>query len=167
MPLGTVNQRFVIHARKITGAIKLDGIIDEADWLKAEVANDFYMVLPYDTGHSVAKSEIRMVYDDKAFYLAIIFHDTIPGKRPVESLRKDFVFANNDNFLVFIDSFNDQTTGYSFGVNAAGALWDGTMDKGQGVNLMWDCKWESKTKNYPDKWITEMRIPFKSIRYKN
>jgi len=166
MPLGTVNQRFVIHARKITGAIKLDGIIDEADWLKAEVANDFYMVLPYDTGHSVAKSEIRMVYDDKAFYLAIIFHDTIPGKRPVESLRKDFVFANNDNFLVFIDSFNDQTTGYSFGVNAAGALWDGTMDKGQGVNLMWDCKWESKTKNYPDKWITEMRIPFKSIRYK-
>ena len=164
--LGTINQDFKIHAKKAISTIKLDGIIDEADWLKAEVAGNFYQVLPYDTSHSIAKSEVRMVYDDKAFYLAIIFHDTIPGKRPVESLRKDFVFANNDNFLVFIDTFNDQTTGYSFGVNAAGAIWDGTMGGGSGVNLIWDCKWESITKNYSDRWITEMRIPFKSVRYK-
>jgi len=163
--VGTVNKNFKIHANKAKGVIKLDGIINEEDWLKAEKATDFYMVLPYDTGHSVAKSEVMMVYDDKAFYLAVIFHDTIPGKRPVESLRRDFVFGNNDNFLVFIDPFNDQTTGYSFGVNAAGANWDGTMSGGAAVNLIWDCKWESKTKNYSDKWITEMRIPFKSVRY--
>jgi hypothetical protein len=165
-PLGTINQKYTIHAKKATGTIKLDGIIDEADWLKAEVAKDFYMVLPYDTGHSAAKSEVRMVYDDKAFYLAVLFHDTLPGRRPVESLRKDFVFVNNDNFVVFIDTFNDQTTGYSFGVNAAGAIWDGTMSNGSGVSTIWDSKWESKVKNYPDKWITEFRIPFKSIRYK-
>ena len=134
--------RYKIHAKRITGTIKLDGIIDEADWLKAEVAKDFYMVLPYDTGHSAARSEVRMVYDDKAFYLAVLFHDTLPGRRPVESLRKDFVFVNNDNFIVFIDTFNDQTTGYSFGVNAAGAIWDGTMSNGSAVSTIWDSKWE-------------------------
>lgn len=164
--LGTINQDYKIHIKRATGTIKLDGIIDEADWLKAEVAKDFYMVLPYDTGHSAARSEVRMVYDDKAFYLAVLFHDTLPGRRPVESLRKDFVFVNNDNFLVFIDTFNDQTTGYSFGVNAAGAIWDGTMSNGSAVSTIWDSKWESKVKNYPDKWISELRIPFKSIRYK-
>ena len=163
--VGTVNQNYKIHAKRTEGVIKLDGIINEEDWLKAEKATDFYMVLPYDTGRSVAKSDVMMVYDDKAFYLAVIFHDTIPGKRPVESLRRDFVFGNNDNFLVFIDPYNDQTTGYSFGVNAEGAIWDGTMSGGAAVNLIWDCKWESKTKNYPDKWVTEMRIPFKSMRY--
>ena len=163
--VGTVNRNFQIHAKRIKGAIKLDGVINEEDWLKAEKATDFYMVLPYDTGHSVAKSEVMMAYDDKAFYLAVIFHDTLPGKRPVESLRRDFVFANNDNFLFFIDPYNDQTTGYSFGVNAAGAVWDGTMSGGQASNLIWDCKWESKTKNYADKWVSEMRIPFKSVRY--
>ena len=162
---GTVNQNYIIHAKKTTIGIKLDGIIDEADWMSAEKAKDFFMVLPYDTGHSVAKSEVMMAYDDKAFYLAVIFHDTLPGKRPVESLRRDFTFYNNDNFLFFIDPYNDQTTGYSFGVNAAGAIWDGTMSGGQGSNLIWDCKWESKTKNYPDKWVSEMRIPFKSVRY--
>jgi hypothetical protein len=41
------------------------------------------------------------------------------------------------------------------------------MSSGYLVNWNWDSKWESKTKNYPDKWITEMRIPFKSIRYKS
>ena len=165
--LGTINQNYKIHAKHIEKSIKLDGILDEEDWLKAEKAGNFFMVLPYDTGHSVAKSEVMMAYDDKAFYLAFVFYDNTPGKRPVESMRRDWVFNNNDNFLFFIDTFNDQTTGYSFGVNAAGALWDGVMSAGQGSNLIWDCKWEASTKNYPDKWISEMRIPFKSIRYKN
>ncbi len=163
----TINQDYKIHAKRINGAIKLDGLTDEKDWLEAESARNFYMVLPYDTGHSAARSEVKVAYDDKAFYLAVIFHDTLPGRRPVESLRRDFVFGNNDNFLVFIDPFNDQTTGYSFGVNAAGAMWDGAMSGGAGSNLIWDCKWDAVTKNYPDKWISEMRIPFKSIRYKS
>jgi hypothetical protein len=162
----TINQDYKLHAARRSDRIKLDGIIEEKDWLRAETAADFYMVLPYDTGHSAAKSEVKMLFDDKAFYLAFTFHDTLPGRRPVESLRRDFVFANNDNFLVFLDPFNDQTTGYSFGVNAAGAMWDGTMSGGAASNLIWDCKWEAKTKNYPDKWTAEMRIPFKSLRYK-
>ncbi len=165
--INTINNNFVLHVKKRTGAIVLDGVLDEEDWKQAQKATDFYMVLPYDTGPSVAKSEIMMTYDAKAFYLALVFHDTLPGKRPVESLRRDFVFGNNDNFLLFLDTYNDQTTGYSFGVNAAGAKWDGTMSDGSDVNLMWDCKWQSKTRNYDDRWVTEMRIPFSSIRYRS
>jgi hypothetical protein len=107
-----------------------------------------------------------MRYDEKAFYLAFIFHDTVPGKRPVESLRRDFVFTNNDNFSIYIDPFNDQTTGYSFGISAAGAQRDGSISNGNVNNLMWDCKWESVTMNFSDRWTGEVRIPFKSIRYK-
>jgi hypothetical protein len=163
----TINYNYQIKAKRLTGVIKLDGVIDEADWLNAEKASNFYMVLPYDTGHSAARSEVMMAYDEKAFYIAFIFYDTIPGKRPVESLRRDFTFSNNDNFLVFLDPYNDQTTGYSFGVNAAGALWDGTMSNGYASNLIWDIKWDAKVKNYKDRWVSEMRIPFKSVRYKN
>jgi hypothetical protein len=83
----------------------------------------------------------------------------------MESYRRDFSFGNNDNLLVFFDTFLDQTNGFSFGVSASGAKWDGTMSDGHSVSLDWDCKWESKTKNYDDRWVTEMRIPFKSIRY--
>jgi hypothetical protein len=161
----SINNDYIIHVRKSAG-IKLDGNIEEKDWKKAEIVNLSHMVLPNDTGRSVAKSDVMITYDEKAFYLAFIFHDTIPGKRPVESLRRDFVFTNNDNFMIYIDPFNDQTTGYSFGINAAGAQRDGSISDGNVNNTMWDCKWESVTKNFGDRWIGEVRIPFKSLRYK-
>ncbi len=161
-----VNKNFVFHVKKRTGVIKLDGVIDEEDWSKAEKATDFYMVLPYDTGHCVAKSNVMMTYDNKAFYIASVFYDSLPGRRPVESLRRDFVFVNNDNFCLFIDPFNDQTTGYAFGVNASGAQRDGTISEGRTNNLVWDGKWESKVKNYNDRWVSEIRIPFKTVRYR-
>ena len=161
-----VNKNFILHVKKSTGEIILDGEVNEADWANAEKTDKFFMVLPYDTCHSVARSDVMMTYDDKAFYVAMIAYDTLPGKRPVESLRHDFAYLNNDNIGLYLDTFNDQTNGYCFGVNAAGAIRDGAVSDGKVNNQMWDCKWESKTKNFPDRWVTEMRIPFKSVRYK-
>ena len=90
----------------------------------------------------------------------------LPGPYMVESLRRDFNFGKNDNFLLFMDPFDDQTNGFSFGANAAGAQWDGIMYEGGKVDLSWDNKWTSVVKNYDDKWIFEAAIPFKTIRYK-
>lgn len=161
----TFNKNFIYNVKKAQSKITIDGVIDEPDWKVAQKATNFYKVLPIDTGLAVQQSVILMTYDDKALYLAQIFYDTIPGKRVMESYRRDFTFGNNDNLLVFFDTFLDQTNGFSFGASASGAKWDGTMSDGHTVNRDWDCKWESKTKNYDDRWVTEMRIPFKSIRY--
>jgi hypothetical protein len=159
------NKDFIYNVKKAAHAIHIDGIIDEHDWKIAQKATDFRLVLPVDTGFARQKSEVLMTYDDKALYMAFIFHDTVPGKRVMESYRRDFIFGNNDNFLSFFDTFLDQTNGFSFGISASGAKWDGTMSGGSDVDLDWECKWESKIKHYPDKWVAEMRIPFKSIRY--
>jgi hypothetical protein len=159
------NRNYVYFARKMEGTIQIDGILNETDWLRAQKATDFHLVLPVDTGLAIQPSDILLTYDHKAFYMAIVFRDTVPGKRVAESFRRDWIFSNNDNFLSFFDTFLDQTNGFSFGVNAAGAVWDGMMYEGATMNLDWDAKWESKTRQYPDKWITEMRIPFKSVRY--
>jgi len=80
-------------------------------------------------------------------------------------LRRDFNFLKNDNFVVFIDTYNDQTNGFAFGVSAAGAQWDGVQANGGTVNLDWDIKWRSAVKNYKDRWVAEFAIPFRSIRY--
>lgn len=164
-PTSTFNKDYILNIKKAASPITVDGVLDEPDWLVAEKAKDFRKVTPIDTGAATQPSEVIMTYDDKAFYMAFTFFDTIPGKRIMESFRRDFSFNNNDNFLSFFDTFLDQTNGFSFGISASGAKWDGTMSDGSKVNLDWDCKWESKTKHYPDKWVVEMRIPFKSIRY--
>lgn len=160
------NENYILNVKKATAPIKIDGLISEPDWETAEKAKDFHLVLPVDSGYAKSPSEVVMTYDDKAFYLGITFFDTIPGKRIMESFRRDFIFGNNDNVLVFFDTFLDQTNGFSFGASASGAKWDGTMADG-GINLNWDCKWDSKTIQYKDRWVTEMKIPFRSIRFKS
>ncbi len=162
----THNKDYVYVVKKRNSDIKIDGVIDEAAWQVAQKATDFNLVLPIDSGFAAQPSEIMMTYDDKALYVAQVFYDSIPGKRIMESFRPDFIFSNNDNLLIFFDTFLDQTNGFSFGVSASGAKWDGLMSNGGvKISLMWDIKWESKTKNYADKWVSELRIPFKSVRY--
>jgi hypothetical protein len=151
---------------RATGEIKIDGVMDEADWLNAEPATDFFMITPMDTSFARVRTIVRMTYDNENLYLIAINHHAVPGPYMVESLRRDFNFGKNDNFIIAVDPFDDQTNGFSFGANAAGAQWDGIMYEGGKMDLSWDNKWTSVVKNYDDKWVFEMAVPFKTIRYK-
>lgn len=159
------NESFRLNIRKTNASIVIDGVGDELAWKNTDVAKDFFMVLPMDTGKAIEKSEIRMAYDDKNIYVLATFYNSRSGKNIVKSLRRDFEFGKNDNFLLFLDPFNNQTTGFTFGSNAAGAQWDGTMFSGSNVDLNWDTKWVSKVVSDDEKWVFEMAVPFKSIRY--
>jgi hypothetical protein len=160
------NENFQIHISRAISPLDIDGIDNEASWTQADSATDFYMVLPMDTSRAKVRTVVKMTYDDQNLYLLAICYHALPGPYYVESLRRDFVFGKNDNFLLFMDPFDDQTNGFSFGANAAGAQWDGTMYEGGKVDLNWDNKWNSVVKNYSDKWVFEAAIPFKTIRYK-
>ncbi|MEO8962304.1 MAG: carbohydrate binding family 9 domain-containing protein, partial [Ginsengibacter sp.] len=161
------NEAYQLHIHRAATPIKVDGSIDDEAWQQADSAHNFYMVLPMDTSYAQVKTEVRMCYDDHNFYLIATCYKLQPGRYFVQSLRRDFSFGKNDNFLVFIDPFNDLTNGFSFGANAAGAQWDGTMYDGSKVDLNWDNKWTSQVKNDEDKWVFEMAIPFSTMRYKN
>lgn len=160
------NENYRLHISEATSAIQIDGIMDEQAWLEAEVAKDFFMVSPMDTSFSIAKTEVRMTYDQKNLYILAICYKPHAGPQMVESLRRDFNFGKNDNFIFFLDPFNDQTNGFSFGSNAAGAQWDGLMYDGGKVDLSWDNKWVSEVKDYHDRYVFEAAIPFTTMRYK-
>ncbi|MEY2706236.1 MAG: hypothetical protein RL407_2298 [Bacteroidota bacterium] len=161
-----INSAYRLGIREILDPITVDGRMDEQTWKEAEVASHFFMITPMDTSFSKVQTEVRMAYDAQHLYMVVINHHAMAGPYVVESLRRDFNFGKNDNFLVFMDPFDDLTNGFTFGANAAGAQWDGQMYNGGAVDLSWDNKWVSKVKNYEDKWVFEAAIPFKSIRYK-
>jgi Domain of unknown function (DUF5916)/Carbohydrate family 9 binding domain-like len=160
------NAGYQYHIRRANSAITADGIMDEPAWRQADSTTAFHMVLPMDTSLAKVNTVVRMTYDDKNLYILAICYSNIPGPYMVESLKRDFSFQKNDNFIFFIDPFDARTDGFTFGANAAGAQWDGSMYAGGSVDLNWDNKWTSSVKNYPDKWVFEAAIPFKSIRYK-
>jgi hypothetical protein len=160
------NEQKQYHIHRANSPIKIDGIATDSAWQNAELATDFYMVLPMDTSQAQVRTEVKMLYDEQNIYLLAINYEKLPGDYMVESLRRDFNFGRNDNFLLFIDTFDDQTNGFTFGSNAQGAQWDGVLFEGGSANLSWDNKWVSAVVAEDDKWIFEMSVPFKSIRYK-
>jgi hypothetical protein len=162
---GINREKYKINIAQTNNTINVDGILDEPVWSSADVATHFQRVLPTDTGFAIAQTEVKVTYNESTLFVGIICYDSSPGKRPVESLRRDFNFSKNDNFIVFMDTYNDQTNGFAFGVSAAGAQWDGVQANGGTVNLDWDIKWRSAVKNYKDRWVAEFAIPFRSIRY--
>lgn len=162
---GINREKFRINISETSNTINIDGILDEPVWLSADKANQFLRVLPTDTGFAIAQTEVKVTYTESTLYIGITCFDPTSGKRPVESLRRDFAFGKNDNFIVFIDTYNDQTNGFAFGISPAGAQWDGIQANGGLVNLDWDIKWRSAVKNFDDRWIAEFAIPFRSLRY--
>ena len=160
------NASFQLPIHKTSELISIDGMLNEPVWQNATPAKNFFMVLPMDTSLARVKTEVRVTYDDRYFYVSAVCYKAGTDVNMVESLHRDFNFGKNDNFIFFIDPFEDQTTGFSFGANAAGAQWDGIMYGGGSVDLNWDNKWLSAVKNFPDKWIFEAAIPFKTLRYK-
>lgn len=160
------NFKYQLKIRKASASVVVDGLPDDAAWREADVASDFFMVLPMDTSKAKLRTDVQMSYDDHHLYLLAVCYNGLPGPHMVESLRRDWEFLKNDNFLLFIDTFDDQTNGFAFGINAAGAQWDGMMYEGGKVDLSWDNKWNSEVKQFDDRWVFEASIPFKSIRYK-
>ena len=161
-----INKDYRINIHRTELPIKVDGKTDDPAWTTAELADNFFMVLPMDTSKSIARTTVQFCYDDKNLYLVAVCYKAQAGENMVESLRRDFNFGKNDNFLIFLDTFDDLTSGLSFGANAEGAQWDGLMYEGGKVDLNWDNKWTSSVKNDDEKWIFEAAFPFKTLRYK-
>jgi hypothetical protein len=161
------NESYQLHIKKTTTSINIDGETNDEAWSTAELANNFNMMLPMDTSKARVRTDVRMTYDDENVYVLAECYNLVPGSYIVESLRRDFFYTKNDNFLLFIDPFEDATNGFSFGANAAGAQWDCNIFEGFKYDLNWDQKWTSIVKYTSEKWVFEAAIPFKSIRYKH
>ncbi|MDB4088025.1 carbohydrate binding family 9 domain-containing protein [Flavobacteriales bacterium] len=156
-----------ITNRKISEEIKIDGELNEPIWQQLEVAKDFYISQPVDSGYAKSKTETRICYDDKNIYVSAICYDNIEGDYIIQSLKRDFSYPRTDAFSFILEPFDDYTNGFSFAVNPYGVQREGLIQGGGnfGVTTSWDNIWYCKVTRQKDKWIVEMAIPFTSIRF--
>lgn len=156
-----------VTVRQAEGEIKIDGILDEDTWQRADVAKGFYLTFPVDNDFPTSQTEVKMTFDDDFLYFGVICHDPTAGKYIVESLRRDFDWIRTENFSIYIDPFDDRTNGFSFSLSPYNAQREGLILNSEDISADWDNKWYSKVTNYEDKWIAEIAIPFKTLRYKD
>ncbi len=158
-----------LDIKKAKGAIILDGKLDEEDWKQASVAKNFFLNYPVDTAAAPFQTEARVTFDDHALYVSFIcFDDNKPNV--VQSLRRDFDYASNDNVALILGPYNDAINGFFFAISPEGVQLEGTIAGGgsdvMSFNGTWDNKWYSKVIKSDDRWVAEMMIPFKSFRFK-
>ena len=160
---------FIIY--KTSDKITLDGVLDEGAWEKAELMNQLMQQFPYDTSASRVRSEFRLTYDDHFLYVSAVAYHNKPGDYVISSLRRDFGGAGLDGLAIIIDPFQDLTNGFLFGLSPAGVQREGLISNGYlsrgDLDFSWDNKWYGEAKTYEDRWIIEMAIPFKTLRFKS
>ncbi|MDX2247406.1 MAG: DUF5916 domain-containing protein [Bacteroidia bacterium] len=159
-----------LHIKKAKGEIVLDGVLDEPDWQQAQPADKWFLNYPVDTLPPPFNTFTKLTFNEEFLYVAFVCEDdTTPDM--LNSLRRDFDYDLNDNVGLVIGPYNDRLNGFFFTITPKGVQMEGTVSSG-GSNdgawgISWDNKWYSKVVRYPDKWIVEMAIPFKSFRYKS
>jgi hypothetical protein len=148
---------------------KIDGVMNEPDWSNHLVAKDFWQYFPTDTLQAKAKTEVYMFYDEMYLYIAAKCF-TVGKKFIIPSLKRDYRAGGNDNISFVFDTFNDQTNAFLFGLNPMGVMREALISNGgsdlQYFNAYWDNKWEGNSKMYDDYWTCELKIPLKTLRYK-
>jgi hypothetical protein len=151
-------------AARVTGAIQIDGRLDEPAWSTAPAATAFIQRDP-DEGEPVSRpTEVRILYDDEALYVAA----RLDGPVTYRLGRRDMALLDSDWFGVTVDSHHDRRTGFRFQVNPGGVQRDATVEMGGGGELedpSWDAVWQVSTAVSDSGWTLEMRIPFSQLRF--
>ncbi|EON76409.1 hypothetical protein ADIS_2859 [Lunatimonas lonarensis] len=161
-----------LTAVPINHPIIIDGELDEAVWLEQDGwAGDFHQFFPSDTSLATVKTFIRVAYDSRFLYIAAVMYNRGPREYYVStSLRRDFRGNQNDGLSILMDTFNDGTNAYLFGINPFGVQREAMIGNGglqtTDLNLAWDNKWLSAAKIHEDRWVAEIAIPFSTLRYK-
>jgi uncharacterized protein DUF5916/cellulose/xylan binding protein with CBM9 domain len=158
-------------AKKSSSEILIDGVPNEAIWKESIGAKDFYQYFPSDTSYSEGKTEVFVAYDDKNIYILAKCYDDLEGKYQTSSLRRDYRGGANDGISFIIDTYQDNTNAFVFGINPFGVLREGLISGGgeqrDSYSLSWDNKWTGEAKIYDNMWVAEIAIPLKTLRFKD
>ncbi|GAB3227322.1 carbohydrate binding family 9 domain-containing protein [Algoriphagus aestuariicola] len=157
-------------AFKLKEPVILDGELSETIWTDSEGWNgNFRQYFPSDTSESRIRTRVKIAFDDQNLYIAAVMENLGPRNYVSTSLRRDFRGEQNDAIVFVLDTFNDKTNAFSFGINPYGVQREGLISNGgsksEDLSLAWDNKWFSEAKIFENHWQAEMIIPLSTIRF--
>lgn len=142
----------ILNILFINQKVKIDGILNEEFYSTLLPAGDFIQFHPKNGEKPAFKTQVYAYYDKKNIYFAFKCFDDEPAKITAD-ITPFAEYENNDEVLVYLDTFNDKRTYESFAVNPKGIK--------SGKKTVWDA--DAKITAYG--WCAEIKIPFKSLRF--
>ena len=172
LPLGLKAQNkphkqsdYFLQALKTNEEVQIDGEANEPIWVKATKIGDFWEKFPKADDKSFTKTEVRAVYDDSFLYFFIECYDST-NTYISTTLKRDGSLTQNDGVTVILDPINKKTNGFGFACTPNNV--QSEYQFGNNIDVLsfaWDNKWYSSVKKLEDRYVIEMAIPFKTLRY--
>ena len=160
--------RVAARAVRLTAPIRLDGRLDEAVYVTTPPLSDFVQIEPRGGEPSSNKTEVWIFFDQDSVYVAARCWEDHMERIVATEMRHDntAIFGSNDAIGFIFDTFYDRRNGVVFFVNALGGRAEGQATNERQYNGDWNGIWDVKVGRFEGGWSAELRIPFKSIRYR-
>lgn len=150
-----------------SGAIRVDGRLDEEVWGSALPVDDFLQKEPVEGAAPTDRTEIRFAFDETALYVGARMYSSGGAAGIQAPLDRRDGRAQAEYILLSLDTFLDRRTAYSFGVTAAGVRIDHyhRSDSETDIDPGFNPVWEARVVILEDGWTAEMWIPFSQLRF--
>ena len=160
-----------VSAVRTTLAPKIDGLLKDSVWLQANPVSGFIINSPDFGKPATLRTEVWLLYDDEALYVAAKNYDDPKTIRKQLTARDGEQRQDVDYFSIFLDTYNDDQNGFQFVVTSRNVQSDARISPaiqsmfGLPSDYSWDAVWESNVAFTADGWTLEMRIPYISLRF--
>ena len=144
---------------------KIDGRIIESNWSMISPAIDFITTTPDYGKPASKKTQVWVLYDDEAIYVAAKLFDNPKEIKKQLTARDKEQRQNVDFFSVYFDTYNDHQNAFQFTVTTRNVQSDARISQTAEFDYSWDAVWESNVKLVEDGWVLEMKIPYISLRF--
>jgi len=150
---------------RIDRAPVVDGVLDDAAWSQAAMLDDLHEVQPTEYADASERTVIYLMFDDDALYVGARLYDSEPAEIRDRILRQGERVWADDWFSVILDPFHDRRSGYRFLTNPNGIRQEGIYQNVTDTEWEWQGIWETAASKNDEGWVTEIKIPFKSLSF--
>ena len=149
-----------VHAQKRDGEVRIDGVLDEPAWQRAEYVTGF---MRSGTERAERQTYVRLLYDADHLYVAAEAVEPHTDRLRANYLTRDSKVWSDDAIEIFIDP---QGTGERYchlAMNPSGALYDAECDVSAPFNARFNADCKVAASALTDRWVVELRLRASSM----
>ena len=158
-----------LNVYRRTAPIRIDGVIEEADWKNADVVSNFKAGGMTPAGTKVQQSFVRVTYDQDNLYIAVEMMEPNPGAMAAGTkvARNDSGWSALGNHVELFYNYPDMAGKYyHLAINHHGQIIDALQLAPSSRDSKFKTGAEYAVRVFKDRWTLEIRIPCSEIGMK-
>ncbi len=151
--------RPTLAVTRASGALHIDGVLDEPAWAGASEATGFQLMSPREGEAPSESTSVRVLREGDRLVFAIRCG---ARRKPHAGLAARDGVLDGDHLSLHLDTDGDGQRAYIFGVNPYGVQLDGILTGDP--DFKWDGVWDAAAHRSAGEWTAEIAVPFRILR---